>query len=473
MILDRGFLAWVQSIGIELTPVQAMIAAVVADGHQPADFGSAAEIAFGCQTVPDRARSVVALLAGARSGKSFVFGGLLSAYRALTADISSLAAGELATALIVAPDQRLGRQVLSYIKGLNLHVEADKDSCIIVRPDGGRVRAEVLPATRGGSAVRGRNLVSAFLDECCFFRSADTGIVNDLEVYKAVAPRVLPGGQVILSSTAWGKSGLLFERHTKNWSDPRTCIAATARTEDCRTDAPHVLEMVQRERENDPTNARREFDCEWLSNDSRAFFQPESVEAALARPFDSRAALVQTAAGCDLATVSDSASFVLVGRYSDGTIRPLVSEEWRPAKGSPLQLRVLVPLIADLAKTYKAYKVHCDHHILEPAREWLPPGPVKLEPVGGGANAKYVTHTQCRELLPQVALAGHDLLAEQLGSIVAEPLPGGGTRLSAPRKGGRHGDIASAFVLAVAALSGKGRNAARLSEAYRGLADWR
>ncbi len=466
--MTGSFLRWLESVGVTPTPAQSLLAAVAIDGHDPGDFGEAGRLCFGCDVIPAEARNVLALVAGARSGKSYLFGGLYCAWRAVTADLSRLADGEYASAAICAPDGRLARQTLSYVKGLGLHREEDKDSVTF-----GRVRIECLPASRGGSALRGRNLVAAILDESCFFRDPTTGVINDEELFRAVSPRVMPGGLVVVMSTAWGRSGLLYDLIQKNWEAPRTAIAAVLRTEDARSDDEHILSMVRRERERDPLNARREYDCEWLSNDSRAFFQAESIEAALARPVDPGSGLVQVSAGCDLATVSDSAAFALVGSFKDGTIRPLVVEEWRPSKGSPLQLRVLVPLIADLAKTYKAYKVHCDHHILEPAREWLPPGPIKLEPVGGGANAKYVTHTQCRELLPQVALAGHDLLAEQLGSIVAEPLPGGGTRLSAPRKGGRHGDIASAFVLAVAGLAGKARNVARLSEAYRGLNDWR
>ena len=48
------------------------------------------------------------------------------------------------------------------------------DSVTIERPDGRRVVIECLPATRGGSAVRGRSLVGAVLDESAFFLGTRT-----------------------------------------------------------------------------------------------------------------------------------------------------------------------------------------------------------------------------------------------------------------------------------------------------------
>jgi hypothetical protein len=60
---------------------------------------------------------VLLLVKGARIGASYIVAALDSLYRALTANLSTLAPGEQATALVVAPDLRLARQVLRYALG--------------------------------------------------------------------------------------------------------------------------------------------------------------------------------------------------------------------------------------------------------------------------------------------------------------------------------------------------------------------
>ena len=72
---------------------------------------------------------------------------------------------------------------------------------------------EALPATRGGSALRGRSLVGAVLDEAAFFRDEDYS-VNDAEIYRAVAPRILPEGQTIIASTPWAEGVGLLQQPT-------------------------------------------------------------------------------------------------------------------------------------------------------------------------------------------------------------------------------------------------------------------
>src|SRR5690606_22655097 len=94
--------------------------------------------------VPLVARDVLFAVCGARAGKTYVLGALYSLWRALVADLSTLAAGELACALIVAPDLRLARQALRYALGACKSVPAlaaliqseTTDGFVIKRPDG-------------------------------------------------------------------------------------------------------------------------------------------------------------------------------------------------------------------------------------------------------------------------------------------------------------------------------------------------
>src|SRR5262249_41632876 len=144
-------------------------------------------------------------------------------------------------------------------------------------PDGALVSIECLPATRGGSALRGRTLVSAVLDEAAFFRSDDYQ-VNDQEIFRAVAPRVLPGGIGHVGSTPRTEGGPLHEEFSRNFADPKTAIAAHAPT--LLMNPAKRLE-VERERERDPENARREFDAEFLPRGAGAFFDPVALKQAV------------------------------------------------------------------------------------------------------------------------------------------------------------------------------------------------
>jgi hypothetical protein len=284
------FLAFLRTLAVKLTRAQRVLCAVCFDGAEPSSLrGSDRSVAsrmFGdVDIIPGIARAVVAIVAGARAGKSYL-GALWLLWRALVASLDSLAAGERAVGLVVAPDLRLARQVLRYIAGQcersgNLQrmvVAQSADTILLQRPDGRAVSLEVLPATRGGAAVRGRSLVGAVLDECAFFRDADFQI-NDADLFAAVAPRVMPGGQVVLCSTPWAEIGLLHELHARNHGHPVDALAVLAPTSLLRDDA-HTLAMVARERERDPENAAREFDCEFLTAGTNLFFDVATLEGA-------------------------------------------------------------------------------------------------------------------------------------------------------------------------------------------------
>ena len=77
------------------------------------------------------------------------------------ADLRTLAPGELAVALVVSIDLRLGRQTLRYALGaakrhMRSMVQSEtSDGFVLRRSDGREVSIEVLPASRGGAALRG------------------------------------------------------------------------------------------------------------------------------------------------------------------------------------------------------------------------------------------------------------------------------------------------------------------------------
>jgi hypothetical protein len=293
-LVPIGFVAFCADVlHVELTPGQLVLCRVAFDGVDPCDLSTEAErdlarLLFGdVDRIPALAREVIAAMCGARAGKSYVLGALRLLHLALTVDLHSLAPGEVAAGVIVAPDLRLGRQVFRYLRGAvesvptieALVVAETSESVTLLRPDGCTVEIVCLPATRGGSALRGRSLIGAVLDECAFFRDSDFQ-VNDAELFKAVAPRIVPGGQAILASTPWLEAGLLFDLFVANHGHPTTCLAVHAPTVLLRGDE-RTRQLVERERERDPDNAAREFDAEPMGAGAGVFFDPAAIKAAV------------------------------------------------------------------------------------------------------------------------------------------------------------------------------------------------
>jgi hypothetical protein len=405
----------------------------------------------------DITRSVLVAVCGARGGKSYVLSALYSLYRALYADLSTMAPGEVAVALVVAPDLGLAHQTLNYAKGaaqadpeLRGLITADNaDSLVLRRPDGQPVSILCRAAGRGGGGLRGKSLVSAVLDECAFFRD-QSYVVNDRDVFNAVAPRVLPGGVVVVASTPWAEAGLLFDEFTLNYGHPVTAMAVTAPTL-LMLPTQRNIDAVRREEARDPENALREFGAQFMAVGSCNFFDRDScVVANDIEPITNAGQLVRVGVGGDLALVRDAAAVVVV-HEQDGIFTVVEIVEKRPTRGAPLKLSEVVKDFSGVAARHGADSIEVDHHELEAAREHLPDG-VRLVPCAGGAQGKIDTYSRVRDLLHNGKIripAEYQRLANQLRDVVKKPISGGGIRIFSPHKGNVHGDIVSAFVLAV------------------------
>lgn len=276
---------FVAGLGVTLTAGQLAMSAVAFDGGD-LDGGELCEELFGSVTeIPDIARRVVVIKKGARIGGSY-----LSALRALhlatTVSLERMAPGEVASAIIVAPDLRLARQTLRFALGaarstpeLASAIASETEDSFTLSLGRHDVVIECLPATRGGTATRGRSLVAAVFSECAFFRDADF-VVNDEELYRAVLPRIMPGGQLVIESTPWAEAGLLYQLFADNFGAPKTALAVDAPTLTMRDDE-HTRGIVEMEYERDPENARREFGAEFMTAGSGLFFDAEALERCL------------------------------------------------------------------------------------------------------------------------------------------------------------------------------------------------
>jgi len=462
------FLDFVRALGIKLTRAQRVLVSVCCDGVQPSSFRGVdrhvARRLFGdVESVPAELRTVVLWLKGARIGGTWL-AALRTLHLALTLDLGSLAAGEAAFVLLVGPDTRLPRQALRYVIGaLKAHpalapllVAESSESATVRRQDGREVTFEVLPATKGGSAVRGRSIVAAMMTEAAFFRDRDFA-VNDAEVYQAILPRVLEGGQLILESTPWAEgSGLVWELFDANHGQPATCVAAHCPTLLMRDDA-RTRGIVERERARDPENCRREFDAEFAAAGTGFFFDADSLRLSIDPALSVRVSPQPGAyafAGGDLALYVDAAALVVVHRFDRAAgleLQIVETLERRPRKGAPLDLATITREFAEMAGRHGTTQILADHHLLPAAGSLLPPG-FSLIPCPPGQLGKTETHVRVRDLFRAGAIKMPEAMSglrDQLAKITSTPGAGGGLSIKSPRRGGTHGDLASACVLAL------------------------
>lgn len=455
--------------GVQLTNGQRVLCAVAFDGVEPRDLqGDDRDLAraiFGdVDTIPSTARSVLCAVCGARGGKTYLLGALRLLHLALTVSLKSMAPGEAAAGVIVAPDIRLARQALRYVAGAmhdsaalaGMVVADNVDSITIRRPGGELVEIACLPATRGGSALRGRTLVGAVLDESAFFRDADF-VVNDEELFKAIAPRVVPDGQVVIASTPWADAGLVYDTFTRNHAHPVDAIAAHAPTTLLRDD-DHTRQLVERERTRDPDNCAREFDAQFVSGAGAEFFGAADVALALQkgatpRPVGHGQRIVL---GLDTAFRKDPTAGAVVTVAADGTVSVLDMIEIRPPPNGRLVPSETIKALVERATALGATELVCDQHYIETVREHC--GALRVVEAPGGQQGKADTHIVTRTALREARVSippECNRLAVQLRQVIGKPQPGGGISITSPRRGGAHGDIASGFVLACWLLVGQ------------------
>ncbi len=292
MTARLSYLSFLRDLGVKPTPAQRVTCAIAFDGVAPRSLRGAnrdlSDAIFGpIDSVPPEARHVFVAVCGARAGKSYIFGALRLLHLALTSPLDTLAPGELASGLIVAPDLRLARQTLRYAlgaanatKAIASRITAETSDSFVIRREAGRsVTLECLPATRGGSAVRGRSLVGAVLDESAFFRD-ENYTVNDGDLFRAIAPRIMPEGQIIIPTTPWVEAGLVYELFEANHGDPQTALVAHAPTVLLRDDA-RTRSMVARETTRDPDNAAREFGAEFMTGGAGLFLDSAAVDSSV------------------------------------------------------------------------------------------------------------------------------------------------------------------------------------------------
>lgn len=484
-----SFTAFADFLGVPLTLEQRVLCKIGFEGQEPGALEEGAEFAIGQRllkppeqdepvlVIPKSARRVLDIVKGGRCGGTYL-SALYGAHRALVADLSTLAPGELARGIFGGPDLDLAEQALSYAVGAyQSHPELEQlivgqprtSRFVIERPqDGRRVEFVRRAASRGGKTFRSRSLVFACLTEVAFFLSSEH-VVNDEDCFRAVNPRVLPGGLVILESTPFAEAGLLFNEFDANFGKPSTSVAMHAPTMFILP-TERNREVVEAEEQRDPENALREFGAQFIPVGSSIFFPREVIKLCKVPGTGKSSAPgagERGAVGGDFGLTSDAAAFVAVHRApapakgederrDPKKDRYRVEEciEQKPKRGAPLKLKELVPLACALAGRHGQKSVLVDGWSVQAARERL--GDEETGTKGyeleTDPTEEATMYDAVLELMKnrQVEIPeSFATLLRQLTLVMSKPTPGGGKKIILPRKFGSHCDLVPAFVKAV------------------------
>lgn len=310
---------------------------------------------------PDKRVRELWVVAGRRSAKSLVSAAVAVYLATIGAEIDGtlkkLAFGERGVVSILAVDRKQAGVAFGYVRGL---LEASPTLSQMVE----RLRAEAIDlkngttievATNSYRAVRGRTLIACLLDECAFYRDADTAN-PDVETYRAVLPPLATtGGLLVGVSSPYAKRGLLYSKHQRHFGKDGDILVVQGATRDFNNTIDQRL--ISEAEQDDPEAAIAEWGGQFRS-DVSGFLARDLVEQAvrsapLERPYDRR---FQYAAFADPAGGGSDEFSIAIGHSEDDRA---VVDVVRARRGTPA---TIVAEYAALLGEYNVRRIYADRY---------------------------------------------------------------------------------------------------------------
>lgn len=468
--------------GFKLSPMQKALVAI-ATGKTISDLtGEVRECAvraLGYDEGPSRTPRSMFVCKGARGGGTYLTS-VIAALRALTVDLSGLAAGEAARCAHLSTNLAQARHGLRYasgfIKSLGLAIVAERrDSFVLHRDDCNRdVEFAVLRSTNEGAELAGRWLAAVCVHEAALAADPSNGVAVDLSaIEKQARPRLLPangkhpGGIILYETTARDAAGQAYEMFTDNFgkADART-VSFRATTLELQPQNVALQEHVDAERETDPINAAREFFCEWISDEgSGRVFSDEMIAPCIV---DQPANLppnptLESWCGLDTGYLHDGSGLAIVRKETSGLYTLCCLRRWSPRKGRPLKPSEVINEALDLMELHGCRTVWSDTHgyasLLEYAQKRRS---IHVKPAEGSSSGRQNVHRDAQEMFAsgRFVMGNDHHLRRGLLRIVATRTSDGAISIKSPRRKGDHGDLQAAFVLALSAAWRRGAKGA-------------
>jgi hypothetical protein len=165
-------------------------------------------------------------IVGRRGGKSFAMATLLCWLAGLCDHRSVLAPGETGVALCISRDQRAARAVLNYVEGIfagspYLRGLIKSRTAEAIELTNG-IQIEVRPCNK--ISARGATSIAIVADELAHWFTSTDFANPDVEILSAARPTLLTTrGPMLLVSSAYAKSGVLYDSYRRDYGAAPTC----------------------------------------------------------------------------------------------------------------------------------------------------------------------------------------------------------------------------------------------------------
>jgi hypothetical protein len=305
-------------------------------------------------------RELVAVVG--RGGGKDAAASAIATFLGATADTSRLRPGERGVILCLACDREQAAIALGYVKGYFAQVPLLEAMVERVKDDGIDLNngVTITVSTSNFRAPRGRTVICAIFDEVSFFRSLES-TSPDIEVDAAVAPGLArwPGSLKILISSAYRRTGLLYERYKAAYGqdDPDTLAVLGTSLQFNPTLDPKIIDA---ELAKDRERASAEYLSVWR-DDLSSYISRQIVEELIDTGVVERApetgnhyiAFTDEAGGSG----SDASTLAIVHADKERRIIQDLIRVWKPPF-SPLNVAAQK---AAILKTYRINKLTGDH----------------------------------------------------------------------------------------------------------------
>jgi len=396
--------------------------------------------ATGLSKPPQRPVKESFVIAGRRSGKSFI-SAIIAVFLAAFKDWKKfLSPGERGYVFIVANDKAQARIIKNYVSGifnsspiLQRMVENDLRESIELKNG-----ITIAIKTASYRTLRGYTVVAAILEELAFWRSEESAN-PDREILAAIRPALATVSESLLIgiSTPYNRSGVLYEQYKKHFGKATGPLIwkAPTRVMNPTIDEEKINEAIA----EDPLAAR----AEWLADfreDIDSFVSLELVESAvvplrLELPYQSQnyyLAFMDPSGGRQ-----DSFTLAIAHQEKDDLIVLDVVRERRP----PFNPEGVVKEYCELLKAYRVSGVYCDRYAGEWVRAAFTKNGIEVVWSEKSASELYL------EFLPllsskKVELLDNKHLITQLASLERRTRSGGKDLVTHPPGG--HDDIVNA-----------------------------
>uniref|UniRef100_A0A7C5AK97 Terminase n=1 Tax=Desulfobacca acetoxidans TaxID=60893 RepID=A0A7C5AK97_9BACT len=390
------------------------------------------------------------VIAGRRSGKSFI-ASVVAVYLACFRDYRHwLSAGERAHILLVAADRNQAQVLMNYIRGflkdnrmLAKMIEAERAESIDLT---NRVTIQI--ATSSYRALRGYTLAAAICDEVAFWRS-DDGANPATEVLRSLRPALasIPHSMLLCISSPYMRSGPVWDIYRKHYGRVSDVLVWQAPT---LTMNPTLdPDLIARDLEADPEAARSEWEAEFRS-DLETFLPLEALQSVVIpgrHELPPQAGVHYTAFVDPSGGRGDAAALAIAHIEGEKVVLDL-ARRW-PAPHNP---QAVIEEMARVLKVYGIRRVVGDRYAGEWPRQEFARHQIGYDPAPQDKNRIYLDFLPL-VLSGRVELLDLKRLANELRDLVRRPRSTGRDLVDHPPRG--QDDLANATAGAVT-LAGVG-----------------